>query len=201
MYAVKGDFGASYICPWSRDTLEYDGLCSHPALQEGPAGDHDFTPEQLEAQAAEILERQAKKGLERSNRSRKRRQEEDPETFYTAKNKKEARYHENNPENSKKSRQNSVAKIKGTKKYYCEICDMAFGSPAHLASHNLTISHVSKAAAHHSSTLSFWSHFGPVLDPYSLPSLTNFIALLLHKHLEVTHEPTQLCRLLRPRQL
>lgn len=29
-------YGMAHICPWARDTLEYDGLCSHSALTELP---------------------------------------------------------------------------------------------------------------------------------------------------------------------
>lgn len=53
MKARLGDYGMGHICLWDRSTLEYDGLCSHPCLNEGIHGDFDMTPEQLEAYAAE----------------------------------------------------------------------------------------------------------------------------------------------------
>lgn len=50
--AKKGDYGMVHLCSWGRDTLEYDGLCSHVALNEGIPGDFDMSPEELEANAA-----------------------------------------------------------------------------------------------------------------------------------------------------
>lgn len=41
--------GMVHICQWARDTLEYDGLCSHNPLSELPAGDHSLSAEELEA--------------------------------------------------------------------------------------------------------------------------------------------------------
>jgi hypothetical protein len=32
-------YGFADMCPWDRDTLEYDGLGSHSPLWESPAGD------------------------------------------------------------------------------------------------------------------------------------------------------------------
>jgi hypothetical protein len=32
-------FGGSKLCPWSRDSLEYDGLCSHTTMAVPHAGD------------------------------------------------------------------------------------------------------------------------------------------------------------------
>lgn len=44
------DYYMPNLCPWSLDTVEYDGCCSHIALKEGPRGpDQDLTLEQLTA--------------------------------------------------------------------------------------------------------------------------------------------------------
>ena len=53
MKTHTGTYGVSHICLWDRDTLEYDGLCSHSALNEGIRGDFNLIAEQLEAQAIE----------------------------------------------------------------------------------------------------------------------------------------------------
>lgn len=39
-------FRMAELCPWSRESLEYDGACGHSALMETPRGDPDLTPEQ-----------------------------------------------------------------------------------------------------------------------------------------------------------
>jgi hypothetical protein len=50
-------FGFVDICPWDRDTLEYDSLCSHNPLSKSPSGDFSLSAEQLGAQAAEFAEK------------------------------------------------------------------------------------------------------------------------------------------------
>ena len=45
------------FCPWSRDLLEWHGLCSHNPLVEGVPGDFDLSREQLEEMAAVIKEK------------------------------------------------------------------------------------------------------------------------------------------------
>jgi hypothetical protein len=50
-------FGFADMCPWDRDTLEYDGLCSHNPLSESPLGDFTLSAEQLETMAAEYSEK------------------------------------------------------------------------------------------------------------------------------------------------
>lgn len=48
MYATKGDYGMSSICPWDRAALEYSGLCSHCCLNEQVPGEWGFSDEELE---------------------------------------------------------------------------------------------------------------------------------------------------------
>jgi hypothetical protein len=45
------------MCKWSRDTLEYDGSCSHGTLREAVSSEFSLSAEELEAKATEILER------------------------------------------------------------------------------------------------------------------------------------------------
>jgi hypothetical protein len=57
MRTVNNDCGmSSSICRWDRSTLEYDGLCSYCCLNETIGGDHDLSPEQLEAAYAQRKE-------------------------------------------------------------------------------------------------------------------------------------------------
>jgi hypothetical protein len=39
------------LCPWPTESLEYDGCCTHNSLTEGPVGDFDLSPAELEAAA------------------------------------------------------------------------------------------------------------------------------------------------------
>ena len=48
MYATKGDYGMSSICPWDCASLEYSGLCSHCCLYEQVPGEWGFSDEELE---------------------------------------------------------------------------------------------------------------------------------------------------------
>jgi len=45
------------LCPWSRDLLEWDGLCSHNPLIEAVPGNFDLSREQLEEMAAVTKEK------------------------------------------------------------------------------------------------------------------------------------------------
>ena len=127
----------SHLCLWPRNTLEYDGCCSHTALNEGPSRGHDFADEQLEAQAAELQVKNHKKKLEASSVADKMRKERSPERYATLNRAKDATYRK---------------KRLASKKHYCEICEIALKSPSALAMHKLSKRHIAKEAAHLSSS-------------------------------------------------
>lgn len=57
MKAKKKDYGMGHICFWDRTQLEYDGLCTHCALDEGVRGEFELSAEQLEVYAKEREEK------------------------------------------------------------------------------------------------------------------------------------------------
>lgn len=65
LWAMKSrdkDYGMPHLCRWSIESLDYEGLCSHVALNEGIVGESDnFTPEELLALEAVRLENASQK--------------------------------------------------------------------------------------------------------------------------------------------
>lgn len=138
----KTDYGMAHMCHWARDTLEYDGLCSHNPLTEAPAGDHSLSPEELEAQAAEIFRRRAEYYREYRQKARADNLEE-----YKAKvNSNRRAYIKRNPEPSKAAEKRCIAKAVQEKKFYCAVCDHVFTRKPKLTAHLSGKRHAAKAA-------------------------------------------------------
>jgi hypothetical protein len=54
------DYGMPPLCPWSRETMEYDGRCNHAALAEHITNDSEnLTTEQIAAKEVEMMQRRA----------------------------------------------------------------------------------------------------------------------------------------------
>ena len=136
-------FGMTQLCPWARDSLEYDGLCTHSPLTDPPAGDHSLSAEQLEAQAAEMMQRRT----DYMREWRERTKREDPEKYRLRANDNAARWRKNNPGSFKATNQRSIAKAVNEKKHYCAICDHAFTKKAKLRKHLKGPKHAAKAEA------------------------------------------------------
>jgi hypothetical protein len=152
MKGLKRDNGMSHICHWPRDTLEFDGLCSHCALAEPVSGDFDLTSEQLEAQAAELKQRRSALQAVVNTNYQQNQMLNNREGYKARNRKKSATYVEKRSDKAKASHNNSLAKAKDNKTYYCEICDLACGKKNDLARHEKSKSHIREAAAHHSSS-------------------------------------------------
>ncbi|KAK9237170.1 hypothetical protein V1525DRAFT_388798 [Lipomyces kononenkoae] len=121
----KTDY-ASGLAPWNRESLEYDGLCSHIAFQERPNGDHNLSSEQLEAQAAEMLEKKRTRHIRRNKK-----------------------FIKNNPEAVKAIWARYHLKAIEEKRFYCKICDKAFDRSGHYNRHLRSQRHATKAAGPH----------------------------------------------------
>jgi len=62
MVSRTKDYGMPHLCPWSLDTMEYDGLCSHFPLTEGFAdANEDLTAEQIDALGVETKLKKGRK--------------------------------------------------------------------------------------------------------------------------------------------
>lgn len=130
------------FCPWARDTLEYDGLCSHNPLYEAPAGDFSLSAEELEAIAAEVADRRASYMVD----YRENVKNEDPESYYAAAREQRAKWVKNNPEKAAANDRRTIAKAVKEKRHYCAICDHAFTKGAKLKTHLAGPKHAAKAA-------------------------------------------------------
>lgn len=135
MYAkTEFGYGLADMCLWGRTALEYDGLCSHNALREVPAGDFDLTPEELEAKAqakAQVRAQQMKENHENN-------QERD------ARNKKQ--WVDENRDSVHAHSKKAKLKAKGEQRFSCAVCKKDFYNSTQLNDHNGTKLHADKVA-------------------------------------------------------
>jgi hypothetical protein len=153
MRTTKRDYGMSQICPWPLDTLEYDGLCSHPSLREGVSSDFDLTPEQLEATVAELKQRRTDLTAEANSDYHKRQLDTNADDHRARKVVKQPAYASNHPEKIYAIGKNYATKARENKTYYCEVCDLACSKNSEVLIHNKTKKHLRNAAAHSTSKL------------------------------------------------
>lgn len=140
----KTEYGYSMaaFCPWARDTLEYDGLCSHNPLCESTFSDYSLSAEELSAMAVQMEERRARYMIDyRENAKNK-----DPEAYYAAAREQRSKWVKKNPEKAAAADRRTIAKAVKEKKHYCAICDHAFTKGAKLKTHLAGPKHAAKAA-------------------------------------------------------
>jgi len=102
------------LCPWSLDTLKYDGCCGHVSLAEKVQGClENLAPEQIDA-----LDAQRK--LRNSRRDRKTR----------------------GPERVARDQKNKREKALASNKFACNLCNVSFGANNQLDNHELTEKHI-----------------------------------------------------------
>jgi len=129
------DMGMGHMSLWERDTLDWDGLCSHSALNDGIAGDFDLSPEDLEMIAIE----KEKKARAMKAWSCRNYQQKQMETNYHE-------FMDNSCARVKKSRAlqpakhrateaKRNAKVKERKDFWCERCSLGFTRRQHLDNH------------------------------------------------------------------
>lgn len=146
MKATKGDYGMSWVCPWGRENLEYDGLCSHPCLTEPVTGDFNLSPEDLEAQATELKRRRSELQTVINTNYVSRQIETNHDVYRARKSTNQANYVKNNRDKARESHNRSLARAVANKKYYCEVCDLACRKKCELTKHLQSQRHLSKAA-------------------------------------------------------
>jgi len=114
MVSRKKDYTMPPLCPWSLDSLEYDGCCGHFSLSEKIDGQVAYlTPEQIDAVDSD-------RKLQNSRRDAKKR---GPVKTSIS---------------SKKRRENALAQ----KKFSCDLCNVFFGAKNQLRNHKLTQKHI-----------------------------------------------------------
>ncbi|KAK5129539.1 hypothetical protein LTR08_003160 [Meristemomyces frigidus] len=151
------DYGMSDICFWDRDALEYDGLCSHCALYEGPKGDFDLSPEELEAKNAVHEAKRLKEGAERSTKSRASNPEQArlTELARVDSHVAEKLHHcercnlsfqrSNVLEDHYKTEKHKRKATEATNKFRCACCNLGFANQQNLTRHNKTKYHLANA--------------------------------------------------------
>ncbi|TVY33438.1 Aconitate hydratase, mitochondrial [Lachnellula subtilissima] len=124
-------YGLTAMCRWGRESLEYDGLCSHNPLGESPPGEFNLTPEELEATVAELSGRRNTAVV----RSRVKAKKKDPELYKERANTNRKNFTTSNPAAVKAIDKRCKDKAKELKTHYCEICDESFTKKAKLTKH------------------------------------------------------------------
>lgn len=118
------NYGMPRLFSWS--DMEYDGCCSHSSLLEAVVGEGDgLTPEEIAAKYVEMEQR----------RPEQRRA-------------KQSKYKQSDRGRAKQavSAKKVLAKNKATRKYGCDLCDVAFQTAQALNDHNASQRHLNAAA-------------------------------------------------------
>lgn len=135
-------YGMTHLCPWNRNTLEYDGLCTHHPLSECPRGEF-LTEQEIEAKAREALAKQA--AAVREWRAKAKAQ--DPVKYKQQKHTWYLTSERNNPGGSIDHNHRSRARAVAEKRHYCSVCDYAAMTTSKLRDHLKSAKHAAKVAA------------------------------------------------------
>ena len=126
------DYGFGNLCPWPKDTFEWDGLCSHSPLWDPIHGedDLDLSPEELEERAAAIKEKnrlylQEYGRAQRANPTEKSRQSQK----------------QRNQNHQPKLRLKQQAAVEN-QDHYCSVCRQACRNGSDLRAHKRTKRHL-----------------------------------------------------------
>ena len=137
-------YGMGSICRWARDSLPFDGLCSHSPLIEFPAGSDTFlTAEELEAKALDYVRRHKERGKE--NREWKLRH--DPEGLRAHEIEKRRKYVDSHPGAADEAEKRCNSKAVKEKRHTCDVCQHSFTKKNILTRHLRGRKHANKVAA------------------------------------------------------
>jgi hypothetical protein len=135
---LHNDYSPAHLCLWNRNTLEYDGCCSHYRLNEGISGDFKLSAQQLEAQAAQRQENHRTSNKVSESKIRKSK------TYYCAlcKVSKVSQYrlteHNKTPSHLRKA----ADLADPNKPHKCTLCNVAYKKINHLNRHNSSDRHL-----------------------------------------------------------
>jgi hypothetical protein len=174
MVSRKKDYGMPRLCPWSLDTLEYDGCCGYVSLTEKVQDTHENpTPEQIDVDDSERKLRNSGEthGQERTAHDQKNKRQKALASkkfscnlcnvSFSANNQLEnhklAQKHINNASGIMKAVKNPTVKERMSRnltarKYYCSSCDYAAKTQQKLDNHLKTPKHLMKVALAQSSS-------------------------------------------------
>jgi hypothetical protein len=145
MRTVSGDYGMTHICLWDRNTLEYEGLCSHCSLNEGISGDFGLSAEALEALAAEKTVARCVRAVEVHSNYHYKQMETNREGYLEKQREQQAALRTRSPERINNRLRNWRKNTHESKRLFSETCKVAFESPRDQRNHNNTPGHLNKA--------------------------------------------------------
>jgi hypothetical protein len=140
------DYGMAHICLWDRDTLEYDGLCSHCCLNEGIPGDFELSAEELEVLAVEKNEKRKADQKEISSNWHFKQVAENYDEYREGKNENKRKWiATQDPAELREKANAHAAKHMKIHTYYCQLCKVALGESHALKRYNESQGHLRKA--------------------------------------------------------
>lgn len=145
MKARLGDYGMGHLCRWDRRMLEYDGGCSHCALNEWIPGDFTLSAEQLEALAAEREKKRLALKAENACNYHFKQMEVNYDEYIAESSARVAKSRANNPGRDRKRQADRIQRAESERTFYCERCDIICGTKQRLANHEKTPKHIRKA--------------------------------------------------------
>lgn len=144
--AMVTDSYVSEFSLWSRQSVEWEPLCSHSPLKEAIRGGLELSEEELEL-AAKIRKARLKETANaRCQRHRARKREADEELYKQNVTKAKAAWGEKNPDKVLKICKKVRAKAKESRSFFCTDCNMPFASASALDKHFKTTAHRNQVA-------------------------------------------------------
>ncbi|KAL2134021.1 hypothetical protein VTI74DRAFT_1185 [Chaetomium olivicolor] len=148
MKARRGDCGMGHLCFWNRSELEYDGVCTHPALSEGVHGEFSMSPEELEAYAREKEEKRLMLKRENNSSWHYKKMAENYADYIDQAHERVKRSRANNPGRNAANQMKHIEAARAEGRYRCELCDLVFGTKQSLDNHLMTPKHLRKSKEH-----------------------------------------------------
>ncbi|KAL8866510.1 MAG: hypothetical protein Q9198_008859 [Flavoplaca austrocitrina] len=127
---------------WDRDSLEYDGLCSHCSLNEAILGEFDLDDEQLEELAREKEQKRVELKSENNSSWHYKQMAENYDDYIVKSTERVSRSRANNPGRDAKRQAERQEKNRQNKTYHCTPCNITLGSKQVFAMHEKSPKHL-----------------------------------------------------------
>jgi hypothetical protein len=134
----SNDYGMRHICPWDRNSLEYDGLCSHCCLDEAipRSKDYDLSAEELEKLNEEKMLKRKADAHDYFVEYTAMRLANDPEEWRGSRAERQREYRAADPERNRETENKRRRETVESKEFYCELCKISLDSAYALNHHN-----------------------------------------------------------------